>query len=138
MIYIGGDLEGKEFNTRDGMAVEILRENNILSAIITGESHESVIRRASKLRIDEVYVGVKNKLEVAKKITEKFGFGLHQVAYIGDDLNDFEVMREVGVSVCVSDAVDEIKSISNIVLESEGGDGALREFVNLLLNSKNL
>lgn len=134
MLYIDGDLEAKEFNTRDGMGVEILKRNKIECAIVTGESHSSVIRRAKKLNISEVHVGIKNKLEVVQELSKKYNLDLNQIAYIGDDLNDLKAMRKVGLSVAVGDAVEDVKSLASIILNKNGGSGAFREFVDLLVS----
>jgi N-acylneuraminate cytidylyltransferase len=136
MLYIDGDLEAKQFNTKDGMGVEILKRNKIACAIITGESHSSVIRRAKKLNIDEVYIGIKNKLEIVNRISMKYKLGLNEIAYIGDDINDLESMKSVGLSIAVGDAVEEVKSIASIILKTIGGAGAFREFVDLLISSR--
>lgn len=136
MIYIGENLEGKEFNTRDGMGVEILRRKNINCAIITGESHISVSRRAIKLQIDEVYTGIQNKLDIVHYIKDKCNLSLDQIAYIGDDLNDLEAMNVVGLSVAVADAVREVQDIATLILSSKGGTGAFREFVDILIAAK--
>jgi len=136
MLYIDGDLEAKQFNTKDGMGVEILKRNKIACAIITGESHSSVIRRAKKLNIDEVYIGIKNKLEIVNRISMKYKLELNEIAYIGDDINDLESMKSVGLSIAVGDAVEEVKSIASIILKTIGGAGAFREFVDLLISSR--
>ena len=138
MLYIDGDLEAKQFNTKDGMGVEILKKNKIACAIITGETHSSVIRRAKKLEIDEIHTGIKNKLEVVHKISTKYDLNLDQIAYIGDDINDLESMTAVGLSIAVGDAVEEIKSVASITLKTNGGEGAFREFVDLLISAHNI
>jgi YrbI family 3-deoxy-D-manno-octulosonate 8-phosphate phosphatase len=118
------------------MGVEILKRNKIACAIITGESHSSVIRRAKKLNIDEVYIGIKNKLEIVNRISMKYKLELNEIAYIGDDINDLESMKSVGLSIAVGDAVEEVKSIASIILKTIGGAGAFREFVDLLISSR--
>jgi len=136
MIYIGEELEGKEFHARDGMGFEILRNHNLHAAIITGEAHQTIIRRAEKLQVSELHMGIKDKASIIRLVTKKYNLSLEQIAFIGDDLNDIEAMRLVGLSVAVNDAAKEIKSISKIILKSNGGNGAFREFVDLLITSK--
>jgi YrbI family 3-deoxy-D-manno-octulosonate 8-phosphate phosphatase len=136
MIYIGEELEGKEFHARDGMGFEILRNHNLHAAIITGESHQTIIRRAEKLQVGELHMGIKDKASIIRLVTKKYNLSLEQIAFIGDDLNDTEAMRLVGLSVAVADASDVVKNIADIVLESNGGAGAFREFVNFLLANR--
>lgn len=137
MIYIGDDLEGKEFNAKDGMGFEILRRNQINCAIVTGESNVSVTRRAKKLKVNDVYTGIQNKTDVIIELTKKYDLNLNQIAYIGDDINDLDAMKIVGLSVAVADAVVEIKRIAKLILLSNGGRAAFREFVDYFISVKN-
>ncbi len=136
MIYIGEELEGKEFHARDGMGFEILRNHDIHTAMITGESHPTLLRRAEKLQVSELHMGIKDKASTVRLLSSKYNLNLSQIAFIGDDINDMEAMRLVGLSVAVADASDVVKSIADIVLESNGGEGAFREFVNFLLANR--
>ena len=94
----------KSFSTYDGMAVQILRENNIETVIITSEKSEIVLQRAKKLKISNVTIGEKNKLERIKKICLEIDIDLSQVAYIGDDLNDVNVLKHVGFSALTNNS----------------------------------
>jgi YrbI family 3-deoxy-D-manno-octulosonate 8-phosphate phosphatase len=138
MIYLGDDLEGKEFHARDGMGFEILIQNNIAIAIISGESSSTIIRRANKLNVSEVYTAIKDKATIILNLANKFNLNLEQIAFIGDDINDVEAMKLVGLSVAVADAVDEARNVSDIILQSEGGSAAFREFVDLLISKRNV
>lgn len=87
--------EWKKFNAKDGMGFKILRQNNILTGIITGENTRIVERRAEKLKLDELYQGVTNKSEILDKLVEKYNLSYEEVAYVGDDINDIAVLEKV-------------------------------------------
>ena len=137
-IYIGSKGEEfKSFNVKDGYAInEMLHKNGIKTAIITGRESEIVNIRARELSIDCVYQNVSDKVETLKQIVELYGISIEEVAYIGDDLNDFEAMKKCGITGCPADAVDEIKNISDYTSKFNGGDGAIRDFVDWILKNK--
>mgnify|MGYP000115020569 FL=1 len=137
-IYIGsGEKEFKAFNVKDGYAInEILHTNNIKTAIVTGRKSDIVEIRARELRIDYVYQNVSDKVETIKQMVELYGIPFEEVAYIGDDLNDFEVMKKCGITGCPSDAVDEIKNISDYVSKYKGGEGAVRDFIEWIIKQR--
>ncbi len=137
MYYDNNGNELKKFNTHDGMAFKILKEKGIFTAMITSEKTNIVKLRASKLQADYLFQGVKGgeKLEVLKKICIEKNMSLSEVAYIGDDINDYNVLSSVGFPACPMNAITNIKNIEGIThLSKSGGDGAVREFVELLLN----
>ena len=129
----------KKFNTRDGMGIELLRKNGIIPAIITQEESKIVLRRAEKLKVDEVYIGVKDKLQVIKELAQKHDLSLGEIAYIGDDINDLAVLKEVGLSFSPNDAMPEVRQAVCRVLSRKGGEGAVREAVELVIqrNTRN-
>lgn len=131
-MYYGEDgNELKKFNTRDGKGIELLRNAGIKTGIITSENTELVARRAEKLKVDHLFQGAKNKLEIVRKLCEEHKIGLEEVAYIGDDLNDFDVLSNVGLRACPADAMEKIRQIPGIlILDRVGGSGAVREFVD--------
>lgn len=136
MYYAENGDELKKFNTHDGMGFMLLRNAGIKTGIITSEDTKIVERRAQKLKVDYLYQGKSKggKLASAKEICEKEGITLDEVAYIGDDINCFELLSAVGLAACPANAVEEIKVIPGItLLEKKGGDGAVREFVNMIL-----
>lgn len=136
MYYSESGDELKKFNTHDGMGFMILRNAGIKTGIITSEDTKIVERRAQKLKVDYLYQGKKHggKLAAAQEICEKEGITLNEVAYIGDDINCFELLCSVGLAACPANAVDKIKSIPGIILlQKKGGDGAVREFINMIL-----
>ncbi|NQX99620.1 MAG: acylneuraminate cytidylyltransferase [Flavobacteriaceae bacterium] len=137
MYYTEEGDELKKFNTRDGKGFELLRNANIKTGIITSENTKIVERRAQKLKIDYLYQGKEHggKLAAALVICKELNIDLSEVAYIGDDVNCYELLTHVGYAACPGDAVDQIQSIPNILrLNSKGGEGAVREFVNILLS----
>lgn len=135
MYYSENGDELKKFNTKDGKGIELLRNAGIKTGIITSENTKIVENRANKLRIDYLYQGVTNKVKIAQEICTRENIGLNQVAYIGDDLNDLELLNSVGLSACPNNAVDQVKQIKGIrILNRIGGDGAVREFVDFVLN----
>lgn len=126
----------KSFSTYDGMAVQILRENNIETVIITSEKSEIVLQRAKKLKISNVTIGEKNKLERIKKICLEKEIDLSQVAYIGDDLNDVDVLKHVGFSALTNNSPIKEHIKVDYITKRNGGDGAFREFVDLILKDR--
>ncbi|HRP93647.1 MAG TPA: HAD-IIIA family hydrolase [Ignavibacteriaceae bacterium] len=138
-IYYGQDGEVlKRFSIRDGMGVERLRKYaSIETIIITGENSATVKTRAEKLKIQEFYLGVKKKEEVFEIIKKKSGFEKENIAYIGDESNDFEIMQLCGFTATPADGMNFIKDISDYVCETKAGYGAFREFAELILAFKN-
>lgn len=130
---LGNEL--KKFNSKDGMGFEILRKNNILTGIITGENTNIVKRRAEKLKIDELHQGIKNKKEVLEQLVKKYNISYDEVAYVGDDINDIEVIEKCGLSFAPSDAIKDVKEKVKIILERKGGEGAIREAVEYIINN---
>ncbi len=137
--YYGDEGESlKKFNLRDGMAVERLRKYaNIQVGIITGERSPSVIKRAEKLQITELHLGVKNKAAVFTDIVSRLGLQPAEVAYIGDDYNDLEIMKLAALTACPADALTRVKQEVDYVCELPGGAGCFREFAEWLIESKN-
>ncbi|MGL5348545.1 MAG: HAD-IIIA family hydrolase [Peptostreptococcaceae bacterium] len=136
MYYTDTGDEMKKFNTKDGMAFELLKKEGILTGIVTGENTEMIKMRAEKLKVDELYMGIKNKIEAIDNICKKYNIGYENIAYIGDDINDLEVIKLVGLGCCVEDAIEIIKSYSKYITKAKGGNGAVREVAELLISNK--
>ncbi|MBR3229508.1 MAG: HAD-IIIA family hydrolase [Bacilli bacterium] len=134
MYYYNNGVEGKKFNTRDGMAMKILKANGIKTGIITGENTKIVENRANKLKIDYLYMGVKNKYQILLEICEKENITPNNAAYIGDDINDLEILKNVGFSACPNDAMEEVKKICNFVSSKDGGKGVVRDVIERYLS----
>ena len=127
----------KRFSIRDGMGVERLRNLvNVETGIITGENTGIVSSRAAKLQITEVHLGIKNKTEKLNEILTRKNLKNDEIAFIGDDTNDIEIMKIVGLSACPSDATKFAKEVANIVVENKGGYGAFRDFAELIIEAK--
>jgi YrbI family 3-deoxy-D-manno-octulosonate 8-phosphate phosphatase len=127
MYYTAEGDHMKRFNTRDGMGLEMLREIGVEVAIMTGENSDIVLRRAEKLGISRVYIGIKDKLSRMKALCEEMDIPLSAVAYAGDDVNDLEVMKNVGLSFAVADATRVVFEGASVKLTRDGGRGAVRE-----------
>lgn len=127
----------KRFSIRDGMGVERLRKQcGIETGIITGEVSPSVRERAAKLRITEMHLGIKDKPAVLREIAERTGIALEEMAYIGDDTNDTEALRMVGLACCPADAMRFTKEHAHYICAERGGHGAFREVAELIIESK--
>lgn len=133
MYYDQTGNEWKKFHTYDSAGVLFAHQNEIPVGIITGEDTEIVARRAAKLKIDYLFQGVKNKLEVAENLCKELNISLDDVAYIGDDLGDVELLKNVGISATPNSAPEYIKKYSQMVMTKNGGEGVFREFVEKIL-----
>ncbi len=133
MYYSDSGDELKKFNTRDGMGLALLRKAGIQVGIVTSENTRIVERRAAKLKLDHLFQGVKNKLEVVDGLLQRLGLGWDEVAYIGDDINDLEVLRRVGWSACPADAEPGILGVVRTRCLRRGGEGVVREFAEMIL-----
>ncbi|MET3125313.1 YrbI family 3-deoxy-D-manno-octulosonate 8-phosphate phosphatase [Arcicella rosea] len=134
-VYYGENGEVlKKFNIRDGMGVERLRKlASVETAIITGEVSPSVAKRAEKLKITELHLGIKDKLAVLVQIMVNRNLTKNNIAYIGDDVNDIEIMQNVGLTACPSDAISFTKEVADYICENKGGEGCFREFAELII-----
>jgi 3-deoxy-D-manno-octulosonate 8-phosphate phosphatase (KDO 8-P phosphatase) len=126
--------ELKRFSIRDGMGVERLRKHsNIETVIVTGEVSGSVKTRAKKLRIPEYYLGVDDKLKVIEEIKRKNHIEEENIAFIGDDVNDYSMMKAAGFTGTPADGTVFIKDIADYVCNNKSGNGAFREFAELII-----
>ncbi len=136
-VYVSAEGEVmKRFSIRDGMGVERLRNAGIETGIVTGERSESVARRAEKLRIRRVHLGVKDKLGLLQEILAETGYTTAQLGYIGDDVNDLGILEAVGSAGLTSaprDAIGEVASVVHCHGTVDGGQGAFRHFADWIL-----
>ena len=141
MYYDQTGNEWKRFNTADSAGVLFSHRLSIPVGIITGEDTEIVTRRSEKLKIDYLYQGVSDKLKVVHEICRNLNVTLAEIAYIGDDLGDLEVLKAVqkagGITGVPSSASAYIRSYSSIDLEKKGGEGVFREFVERIIIGAN-
>lgn len=137
-VYYSADGEVmKRFSIRDGMGVERLRNLvQVETAIMTGETSGSVVKRAEKLKLHYVYCGIKDKKQKLEEILLQTSLNPHEIAYIGDDTNDLEIMQMVGVSATPSDATPFTKDAADYICKELGGHGAFREFAELIIFAK--
>jgi len=126
----------KAFSTYDGMATAMLKKRGIIVAILTGENSDIVIARAEKLNIDEVYVDEHEKLKRLTYLTKKYEISLDEVAYIGDDVNDLEVLKAVGFSALAGNSPIQDQFTPDYITTRLGGNGAFREFADIILNAQ--
>ena len=136
MYYTESGDEIKKFNTHDGMGLQLIRNKGIKTGIITSENTKMVERRFNKLKLDYLYQGKREggKLASVMEICEKEGISLSEVAYIGDDVNCFDLLSAVGLAACPANALDTIKNIPGMIqMKKKGGEGCVREFVEMII-----
>ena len=133
IILYGQDGEAKRFDVQDGMGINLARAAGVKVGIITARNSEVVQRRGIELHLDEVIQGVSNKAEALQQLLLKYNFVASQVAYIGDDIQDIPIMRQVGLPIAVQNARPLVKQCSRYVTSTCGGNGAVREAVEWLL-----
>lgn len=133
MYYTENGDEIKKFSTYDGMGFQLLKNHGIITGIITGEDRQLVKRRFEKLGLNELYMGVSDKLKILDEICKKNNLKYEEVAYIGDDLNDIPIIENVGFSCSVHNGISIIKSKVDYVTSKNGGEGAVREIADLIL-----
>jgi 3-deoxy-D-manno-octulosonate 8-phosphate phosphatase (KDO 8-P phosphatase) len=133
-IILGSERqEFKAFNVQDGKGIKLAQEVGMEIAIITGRESAAVTRRAEELAIDEVHQGIKDKVATFNRLFKKYNLSCEEVAYIGDDLNDLLLLKKVGLSLTVSNGVSEVKEVVDYVTDKAGGEGAIREVIELIL-----
>lgn len=138
IVYLNDGGEAKAFDVKDGHGLKLIQRAGIRVGIITGRQSEVVARRAAELGIEIVYQGAKDKMQPFREIIEKLALEPFEVAYVGDDVVDLPVMRQVGFSATVADAVDDIKPYVDLVTSRPGGRGAVREVCDFLLKQSGL
>ena len=135
MFYTEDGDEFKKFSTYDGMGFQLIQKTGIKVGILTTEDRNLNKRRAVKLGLDFDFHGAEDKLKIVKDLCIKENITIDEVAYIGDDINCFSLLSHVGIAACPNNAVDKIKAIPNIIqLNKNGGEGVVREFVELILS----
>lgn len=134
MYYTENGDEFKKFSCYDGMGMKLLQKKGFKVGILTSEDRLINRNRAEKLSLDYDFHGIENKFQFIKDFCKKENVKMSEIAYIGDDINCFELLSNVGIAACPTNAINKIKSIPNIILlKSSGGNGAFREFAELYL-----
>jgi YrbI family 3-deoxy-D-manno-octulosonate 8-phosphate phosphatase len=126
----------KKFHARDGMGIAVLKRNGIPTVIITKEKNEIVKKWASKMNVDKLFQGIKEKEKLLPKLCRLYNLKEENIAYIGDDINDLKIMKKIGFSVTPKDGNIEVKKIANHISKIKGGKGVLREICDLLISTK--
>lgn len=128
--------EVKSYNVKDGLGILMAHLAGLKTAIITGKTSKSLEKRAEKLRVAEVHQGILDKRRALDGILRRHALAPEDVAYIGDDLGDLEVMKTVGLAAAVADAHEEVKRHCHFVCRERGGRGAVREFIEFILGAQ--
>ena len=136
MYYFESKDEAKKFNTRDGIAFKMLKEKDIKIGIITGEKSKIVLKRGKKLKMDYVFLNVKDKVFAADKIIKELKIDYNDVLYVGDDINDLELLKKVGISACPIDAEEKVKKVCKYISVKTGGNGVIRDIYNELFDNE--
>lgn len=139
-MYYGTDgTEFKKFNTRDGMGLQLLQRAGVKVGIVTSENTPINVNRARKLGLDYLKQSARDggKLAAAREICDEMGITIDEVAYVGDDLNCYDLLAAVGWAACPADACEKVKNIPGIrVLSRRGGDACVREWIDMILNQE--
>ena len=136
-MYYGSDgTEFKKFNTRDGMGLQLLQRTGVRVGIVTSENTTINVNRAKKLGLDYLKQSARNggKLAAVQEICAEMGITLDQVAYVGDDVNCYDLLAAVGWAACPADACEKVRNIPGIhILARRGGDACVREWIDMIL-----
>jgi YrbI family 3-deoxy-D-manno-octulosonate 8-phosphate phosphatase len=138
IIFDNQGIEIKRFHSRDGFGIKLWRRAGFRFGIITARNSHIVKVRAAELGIDVLRQGFEDKLPAAREVISELNLAPEHVAYIGDDLPDLPVMRNVGLGISVADAVSEVRSGALYVTETAGGEGAVREAIEAILKAKGI
>jgi 3-deoxy-D-manno-octulosonate 8-phosphate phosphatase (KDO 8-P phosphatase) len=128
--------ELKVFDVKDGHGIVMAHRAKLRTGLISGRESETITRRAEELGIELVFQKIWNKLEVYERILVDTALTHDEVAYIGDDLIDIPLLRRVGLAVAVADAVEEVKAVCHFITQRPGGQGAVREVIELILRAQ--
>lgn len=136
-VYYGEDGERMlKFSRIDGKGIELLKKHGVDIWIISAEDSQIVRRRMNKLNIDKVHLNIKDKITLIKELSLKYNIRRDEIAYIGDDIQDLEVIRWVGFSASPKNGIDIVKNNVSYICNQKGGQGAVREIIDLIVNTK--
>ena len=136
ITYDENGVEYKTFNVKDGQGIVRITKEGIITAIITARNNATVKHRFENLGMSRLFMGQKDKMVAMKQLLEEYNLDLSQVAYMGDDLPDMCVLKEVGLASCPNDAIDEVKELCHFISSKNGGRGAVRELTDLIYSSQ--
>jgi 3-deoxy-D-manno-octulosonate 8-phosphate phosphatase (KDO 8-P phosphatase) len=140
VYYSANGEEMKRFSIRDGMGMDLLRDRGVASAMLTREDSPRVASRSKKLGLSYYFPGILDKKAFLPDVLKKTGLKLHELAYIGDDVNDVGIMEEiarVGLTACPKDAMPAARKMSHYVAKAPGGNGAFRDFAEWIMKHRN-
>ena len=136
-LYISDKgVETKSFHVRDGIGLKLLLDNEIDIAIISGRKSQATTKRLRDIGIKHAYYGIADKIKPFDELKKKLHLKNENIAYVGDDLPDLSVMQKVGFSIAVANSTSEILKVADYITKAKGGDGAVREACEIILNSK--
>jgi len=135
LVFPDGE-ELKAYNVRDGLGILLAHLAGLKTGIITGKTSKALKIRSARLKMEEIHQGILDKKPVLEEILERNGLTAEEVAYIGDDLGDLEVIKSVGFAAAVADAHDDIKKYGHFICKNPGGKGAVREFIEFILSAQ--
>jgi len=138
MYYDQTGNEWKKFNTSDSAGVLFAHRLNIPVGIITGEETQNVARRSDKLHVDYLFQNSKDKLAITQTLCEELHITLKDVAYIGDDIGDMSLLKQVGYAGVPASAPDYVRTLGNVPLTKKGGEGVFREFVEKIIGKEKI
>lgn len=138
LTFLEDGREIKTYSAKDGLGVVMLSKAGIVTAIITARQNPVVKLRAEMIDIKELFEGAKNKIVALEELKNKYNLKNEEIAYMGDDLPDLCVLKQVGLKACPNDAVGDVRNVCNFVSSYEGGKGAVRELCDFILKSKGI
>jgi len=138
IIYNDHHLEIRNFSAKDGLGIKMLMFSGIEVAVISGKQSETLTKRCEDLDIKYVHQKVRNKLKVAENLLKNLNLDWENVAYMGDDWNDFPVIKKVNLSASPNDVMEDFKKTVNFVTTRKGGEGAVREFIEFILKKQGI
>ncbi len=133
IYYSSRGVELKRFNAQDGYGVVRAREHGLRLAIVTGRKNPIVTARARDLQIADVFQAMDDKTDAAEVLKRRYDLRADELAFLGDDLFDLELLRSVGLSAAPADALPDVRRSVDLVTRSKGGEGAVREFIDIIL-----
>lgn len=136
-VFIGDGREFKEFHVRDGLGLRLLQRGGIKVGWISNRPSTATQQRADELKVDFLYQAQGSKVDAVEAILKRSGLDWDDVCYMGDDVVDLGALRRAGLAIGVPSAIDEVKDLADYVTIAEGGQGAVREVVGLILKAQN-
>ena len=123
----------RSVNLRDGYAIQLAVRKGYIVCVISGSSSKEYLKRLKMLGVKDIFLNSRSKLNHYKAILEKYSLKKEEVLFMGDDIPDYEVMKEAGIPVCPSDADSEIKKVASYISDRKGGEGCVRDVIEQVL-----